>query len=50
MNILKEIGWAGEVARDPKNEVGPKFNVSGFPTMMIVGKGWQGPGGQRRQH
>ncbi|MEK6798782.1 MAG: redoxin domain-containing protein [Planctomycetota bacterium] len=38
MNILKEIGWAGEVARDPKNEVGPKFNVSGFPTMMIVGK------------
>jgi thiol-disulfide isomerase/thioredoxin len=36
--ILKETGWTEEVARDPKNEVGRMFRVSGFPTMSVVGK------------
>jgi thiol-disulfide isomerase/thioredoxin len=38
MDVLKPIGWEGELARDPKNEFGPPFGASGFPTMVIVGK------------
>jgi len=35
---LAEVGWGGELARDPKNDFGPKFGAQGFPTMVIVGK------------
>ena len=38
LGVLKEVGWEGEVAGDPKNEVGQKFGTSGFPTMVVVGK------------
>jgi len=36
--ILKELGAELEVARDSGNKVGQLFNVSGFPTMVVVGK------------
>jgi len=36
--ILKELGAELEVAHDPDNKVGKQFNVSGFPTMVVVGK------------
>jgi len=35
---LSELGWAGEFARDPKNEIGSKYGALGFPTMVVVGK------------
>lgn len=37
-SILKELGWTDEIAQDPSNQVGPKFGVTGFPTMVVVGK------------
>jgi len=36
--MLKELGADPEVARDPGNKIGQMFNVSGFPTMVVVGK------------
>jgi len=36
--ILKELGAELEVARDPGNKVGPTFNATGYPTMVVVGK------------
>ncbi len=36
--ILKELGAELEVARDPGNKVGPLFNATGYPTMVVVGK------------
>jgi thiol-disulfide isomerase/thioredoxin len=36
--MLKELGADPEVARDPGNTIGQMFNVSGFPTMVVVGK------------
>lgn len=35
---MKDLGWAGEFARDPKNILGPKFGATGFPTMVVLGK------------
>ncbi len=35
---MAELGWAGELALDPKNEYGPKYGARGFPTMVVVGK------------
>ncbi len=35
---LAELGWSGELARDPNNDFGPRFGARGFPTMVIVGK------------
>ncbi|MEK7732117.1 MAG: TlpA disulfide reductase family protein, partial [Planctomycetota bacterium] len=36
--ILKGLGAELEVARDPGNKVGPLFNATGYPTMVVVGK------------
>ena len=36
--ILKGLGAELEVARDPGNKVGPLFNATGYPTMIVVGK------------
>jgi len=33
---MKELGWGGELARDPKNALGPRFGARGFPTMAII--------------
>ncbi len=35
---MKAFGWNDEVALDPKNEVGPPFGATGFPTMIVLGK------------
>ena len=35
---MKKLGWGGELARDPKNVIGPKFNATGYPTMVVIGK------------
>jgi thiol-disulfide isomerase/thioredoxin len=37
--IFKEAGWEGEIAINHDNSVGGMFNVSGFPTMVVLGKG-----------
>jgi thiol-disulfide isomerase/thioredoxin len=37
-DILKGLGAELEVARDPGNKVGPLFNATGYPTMIVVGK------------
>ncbi len=38
MAKTKTLGWQGEVAHDPDNKIGPLFNASGFPTMVVLGK------------
>lgn len=38
LKILSDLGVNFEVARDPGNKVGPLFNATGFPTMVIIGK------------
>lgn len=38
MEIVKGTGYEGEVAINHDNSVGGKFNVSGFPTMVVLGK------------
>jgi len=38
VKILKDLGSGLEIARDPENKVGPLFNATGFPTMVVVGK------------
>jgi|GEM_PF-608063 len=37
-NKIKELGFGGELALDPKNTTGPKFKATGFPTMVILDK------------
>ncbi|MCH7997634.1 MAG: TlpA family protein disulfide reductase, partial [Chloroflexi bacterium] len=37
-SILSGLGFEGEIAINHDNSVGKKFNVSGFPTMVILGK------------
>jgi len=34
----EEVGSKLELAYDPKNTVGPAFNATGFPTMIVLGK------------
>ena len=36
--VFKGIGSKLEVAYDPNNKVGPLFNATGFPTMIVLGK------------
>lgn len=38
LGIMKDLGWAGEFVRDPKNVLGPEFGATGFPTMVVLGK------------
>jgi len=38
VEVLKGLGFKGEVAIDHTNSIGGKFNARGFPTMVIVGK------------
>jgi len=35
------LGFKGELAIDSENTVGPLFKASGFPTMVVLGKGGQ---------
>ncbi|MBI1825538.1 MAG: redoxin domain-containing protein [Planctomycetes bacterium] len=35
---MSDLGWGGELAKDPQNLIGPKFNANGFPTMIVLGK------------
>jgi thiol-disulfide isomerase/thioredoxin len=35
---MDSLGWKSEVAHDPTNKVGPLFNATGFPTMVVLGK------------
>lgn len=37
-NLMKEIGFQGELAIDMENKIGPQFGGSGFPTMVVLGK------------
>lgn len=38
VDVMKGIGSHLELAHDPDNKVGPLFNASGFPTMIVLGK------------
>ena len=37
-NKLDEMGFMGEIALDPNNNVGPLFKATSFPTMVVIGK------------
>lgn len=37
-NMMKELSWRGEIAINHTNDVGQKFQASGFPTMVILDK------------
>jgi peroxiredoxin len=38
VKVFKDAGSNLEMAYDPKNTVGPRFNATGFPTMIVLGK------------
>ena len=38
VNLMKEMGFRGELALNHTNEVGQMFQASGFPTMVILDK------------
>lgn len=38
VKAFTEAGSKAEMAHDPDNKVGPLYNASGFPTMVIVGQ------------
>ena len=37
-DIFKKAGSNIELAHDPDNKIGPLFNATGFPTMIVLGK------------
>lgn len=38
VKIIEATGSKLELAHDPDNKIGPLFNASGFPTMIVLGK------------
>lgn len=38
VKVFSEVGSNLEMAHDPDNTIGKKFNARGFPTMIVVGK------------
>jgi thiol-disulfide isomerase/thioredoxin len=38
VDAMKQLGSRLELAHDPDNKVGPLFNATGFPTMIVLGK------------
>lgn len=38
VEVIKGLGFKGELALDPANAVGPLFKANSYPTMIVVGK------------
>lgn len=36
VGVLTSLGWQGETAMDPGNQVGRRFRVTSFPTLFVV--------------